>query len=110
MFAGKEYALEIADSDDERSLGLGERDSLCGSCAMLFTFDRPGRYAFWMKGMRFPIDIVWLSGDEVVHVERNIPADSRAIYAPAASADRVLELNAGEAEELSLHDRIRLSL
>lgn len=104
--AGKEYALEIADTDSERSLGLGERDSLCSSCAMLFVFDRPGEYAFWMKGMRFPLDIVWLLDGEVVHIERNIGADSVGLYRPSRPADRVLEFNAGITEGLSVGDRV----
>lgn len=104
---GKEYVLEIADTDSKRSLGLGERDSLCQPCAMLFVFDRPGKYSFWMKGMRFPLDIVWLSGDEVVHIERNIPADSPSTYPPLHPADRVLEFNAGEMEDLSVGDTVR---
>jgi uncharacterized membrane protein (UPF0127 family) len=28
---------------------------------MLFIFDREGLYTFWMKNMKFPIDIVWVS-------------------------------------------------
>ena len=73
---------------------------------MLFVFDRPGEYAFWMKGMRFPIDIVWLSGHEVVHIERQIQADSLSIYAPAQPADRVLEFNAGAMDGLSVGDKV----
>lgn len=103
---GKEYTLEIADTDNERSFGLGERDSLCSSCAMLFVFDRPAAYAFWMKGMRFPIDIVWLLGGEVVHIERRIPADARSIYTPARPADRVLEFNAGATDGLFVGDKV----
>lgn len=104
---GEEYTLEIADTDSSRSLGLGERDSLCQSCAMLFIFDRPSRYTFWMKGMRFPLDIVWLSGDEVVHIERGIPADSLLTYSPSRPADRVLEFNAGVIDGLSVGDTVQ---
>jgi uncharacterized protein len=107
MILDRTYALEIADTDSKRTLGLGERDSLCRSCAMLFVFDRPSRYTFWMKGMRFPLDIVWLSGDEVVFIERNISADSLLLYTPDQPADRVLEFNAGAMDTLSVGDTVR---
>lgn len=106
---GKTYALEIADTDEERQRGLGGRESLCAECAMLFMFDRSDRHAFWMKEMRFPLDIVWLSDDTIVHIERRVPADSPDIFRPEGAADKVLEFNAGEADALQAGDRVGFS-
>ncbi|GAH05005.1 unnamed protein product, partial [marine sediment metagenome] len=61
LINGYSFQVEIADDPEEMKLGLGERDSLCGSCGMLFEYSREGKYYFWMKGMRFPIDIIWIS-------------------------------------------------
>lgn len=101
------YTLEIAATKEEQSRGLGERDSLCDTCAMLFIFPDSSRYAFWMKGMRFPLDIVWLLGDKVVHVEREISAESKDIYRPKEEANQVLEFNAGAAAALQSGDTVR---
>ena len=103
------YALEIARTAPELQTGLGGRESLCPSCAMLFLFQKPSQSGFWMKDMRFPLDIVWLMDDTVVHIERNIPFDSRETFYPKNEADRVLEFNAGEVKNLDVGDQVRFS-
>lgn len=103
----KRYRLEIAKTDDERQIGLSNRSSLCETCAMAFVFDSPGRYGFWMKDMRFPLDIVWLIGGRAVHIERRVPADSQAVFIPDQQADLVLELNAGSLDGFSVDSFVR---
>lgn len=103
----KTYALEIADTAIERAEGLGGRDSLCVACGMLFVFEKPGRYAFWMKDMRFPLDIVWLLGDRVVFVARGVRPDFSGTINPGVSADRVLELRAGTTEAVGTGEAAR---
>jgi uncharacterized membrane protein (UPF0127 family) len=101
---GQKFQLEIADNDEARSLGLGERDSLCETCAMLFVFPQEAQYSFWMKGMRFSLDIIWFKNKDgkIVKIEKNIPADSRETFSPSENADRVLEVNGGWADRLDL--------
>ncbi|MEK9151349.1 MAG: DUF192 domain-containing protein [Patescibacteria group bacterium] len=101
------YALEIADTDIERAQGLSGRDSLCQECGMLFVFEKPGRYAFWMKDMRFSLDIVWLLDDTVVFVARAVSPNISRILSPAVPADQVLEVNAGAVENLEVGERVR---
>ena len=106
-----EYHLEIADSDEERALGLGGRESLCEYCAMLFVFGQAGKHGFWMKGMRFPLDIVWLRGDRVVHIERALTTENDTeVYSPSEAADRVLEFNAGAVPGLKVGERMQFLL
>ena len=50
----------IADTLATRALGLGNRSNIASDQAMLFIFDTSDRYGFWMKDMRFPIDMLWL--------------------------------------------------
>ena len=110
VFVGeRQYVLERADTDIKREKGLGERDALCKECGMLFVFDEPGQYAFWMKDMRFPLDIVWLSGDNVVFVAHNVQPDFSGIIEPGVAADRVIEVNAGAAESLESGGKVRFS-
>lgn len=105
-WSGKEYAVEVADTPALRERGLGGRDNLCTACAMLFVFSAPGNYGFWMKDMRFPLDIVWLLQGQVVHIERHIDPHSTKIFLPETVADTVVEVNAFEAESLKEGDRI----
>lgn len=98
--------LEIADTDATRTRGLSGRPSLDERAGMLFVFPERGVYPFWMKEMRFPIDIVWIDGDTVVDVVtlpppeegRNVPPS----HIPLVKADLVLEVNAGQAAALGL--------
>lgn len=102
------YTLEYALSPDEQSRGLGGRESLCQTCAMAFPFTVPGRPAFWMKGMRFPIDIVWLAADgSVVHIARRISPDSKDLYHPEGLATLVLEFNAGILDGVLVGEKLR---
>jgi uncharacterized membrane protein (UPF0127 family) len=93
--------VEVADTKSSRELGLSGRPSMGKEEGMLFVFDVPGRYGFWMKDMLFPLDIVWINQNGfVVEVERNAKPESYPkTYMNASPASYVLELNSGIAEE-----------
>jgi uncharacterized protein len=98
--------VELAATDAERARGLGGHEPL-GPCeGMLFIFERPDYYAFWMKGMAFPIDIMWIQDGQVVHLEQNVPPPAPGtadfllpIYSPSVPAAFVLEVRAGFAAQ-----------
>lgn len=114
---GKEIVLphgtiyaEVADTPQSRAQGLSGRTGLKEDEGMLFVFDQPGKYGFWMKDMLFPIDMVWISADgTVVYVEQNISPDTYFNSEPPqtfvneASAKYVLELSANQAEKYGLY-------
>lgn len=104
--SGQMWQLEIANTDALRSLGLGERDSLPREKGMLFLYGQPGRYGFWMHGMRFPLDMVFLSQGEIIFIERGIQPGDPKIVMPPTPVDQVLELNSGEADDLETGDQI----
>ena len=38
---------------------------------MLFIFSQPDFYPFWMKDMKFPIDIIWLDENlQIINIEK----------------------------------------
>jgi hypothetical protein len=78
---------------------------------MLFVFDKPGFYSFWMKDMKFPIDVAWLDADNrVVDVKRNWqPASYPSGYTNQAAAKKVLELPAGSLEAWGIRPGTRLN-
>ena len=106
---GERFTLEVAATEEEREKGLGGRESLCRTCAMLFVFEKSERYAFWMKDMRFPIDIVWFLGDRVVFVAHEVSPDFSGILEPAVVADRVIELSSGAAKNAEVGEKVRFS-
>lgn len=64
---------EAATTGAERETGLSGRPCIGKNEAMLFVFDKPGFYHFWMKDMKFPIDIIWISANhKTVGIERDV--------------------------------------
>ncbi len=97
---GHTIPVEVAVTPQEKSKGLGERDSLATNAGMLFPYDRKDRYQFWMKGMRFALDFIWIDGTKVADITENVPAPTRPdenlpVYQPKVPVDKILEVNAG---------------
>ncbi len=109
---GKSITAELAVTDEERQLGLMHREEILPDQGMLFIFEEEGRHSFWMKNMKFSLDILWLDrGKRVVHIERNVPPCKREpcpSYPSSIPAMYVLELKAGSVDEhqLKLFDRL----
>ena len=91
--------VEVADTESERELGLSGHAPLPNGTGMLFVFDTDELWAFWMKDMQFPIDIVWIdAAGTVVTVAANVSPESYpTTFAPSAPARYALELPAGYA-------------
>ena len=96
---------EVADTKASRELGLSGRTKMENNEGMLFVFDQPGRYGFWMKDMNFPLDLIWINQNGVVvSVERDISPDTYPkTYINTAEASYVLEINAGLSETFGLY-------
>jgi len=108
------FRVEIAGNFASRAQGLSGRPSLEGDEGMLFIFPAPGTYGFWMQGMRFPLDIIWIRGDRVVGFAENAPVPTGAdppTFLPPEPVDRVLEINAGlvAARGIKIGDKIEIS-
>ncbi len=106
---GEVYA-EVANTSASRERGLSGRSSLDEDKGMLFVFDASGKYGFWMKDMKFSIDMVWINQDGiVVHVEREIAPETYFNFNPPKTfvntpeAKYVLELASGAAEKHGIY-------
>jgi uncharacterized membrane protein (UPF0127 family) len=97
---GVNLEADLALSVEEQAKGLSIKDNLKPDEGMLFPYDSPRILSFWMKDMKFPIDILWLNADkEVVHIEENLQPCSPFLpcpsYSPDVQAQYVLETVAG---------------
>ena len=96
---GREISIEVADTPAKQAQGLSGREGLGQNEGMLFIFPEHKVQNFWMKDMKFPIDIIWISGDWVVGFVENAPVpvseNSLIIYSSPETVDKVLEINAG---------------
>lgn len=97
--------VEVANTKASRELGLSGRPKMNDDEGMLFVFDVPGRYGFWMKDMEFPLDMVWINQNGVVvSVERNLTKETYPkTFMNQSDASYVLEINAGLAERFGLY-------
>ena len=102
MVADHRLVVEIANTSKEREQGLSDRKTLCSDCGLLFVFNQPGFYSFWMRRMYFDSDILWIAGDQVADITYGAkkPAKEdferpKEIYQSMVPVDKVLEVNAG---------------
>lgn len=96
LVGGHGVSVEYARTPAEQQQGLSGRDALAPDTALVFPFSPAATPTFWMRGMRFPIDIVWVAQGRVVGIEAGAPADDGAIqYQPPSPVDEVFELPAG---------------
>lgn len=87
--------VEIAQTPEERSLGLMHRTSMPLNRGMLFLFDAPDRHGFWMMNTLIPLDIVPITADGVLlDVLHGVPHSTDTV-APDQPVQRMLEVNAG---------------
>jgi uncharacterized membrane protein (UPF0127 family) len=106
---GLVLVADIAATDEQRTKGLSVKDRLGENEAMLFVFDKEAEHTFWMKNMKFPIDIIWLDSDKtIVHIEHNLQPCSFELlcptYKPNVESLYVLETVGGFAEK---HDIVK---
>ncbi|MBX4188500.1 DUF192 domain-containing protein [Candidatus Saccharibacteria bacterium] len=106
---GRVFKTEQAKSSKEFTTGLGGRACIPEDRAMLFAFSRPSQYKFWMKDMKFPIDIIWISSDrKIAGIETNVQPSSYYsklpyfINDPKHPAQFVIEVKANTSTELNM--------
>lgn len=89
--------VEVADTLISRKHGLSGKNGLSDNQGMLFVYDMPGFYSFWMKDMNFPIDIIWIDETKtIIGVNKNVSPDTfPETFQPPSLAKYILEVNAG---------------
>ena len=101
--------VDVAGTDAERQKGLSGRSSLEKNEGMLFVINNKATPTFWMKDMKFAIDIIWIlssSGDvktgKIIQIDKNVeppafntPDSKLKLYSPKSAVDYVLEVNSG---------------
>lgn len=96
--------VEVADTDDERLLGLSGREALHPGNGMFFVFPEVGLHGIWMKDMRFSIDILWFDQyGELTHFEEHVTPESfPETFYPISPSLYVLEVPAGFVKDMDL--------
>lgn len=94
--------VELALTEPQRELGLGYRNGLAPATGMLFVYPQPAYLTFWMKGMRFCLDIVWIENGEVTGAAQSVcpsppgtPDQDLPVFRSNVPVRYVLEVPAG---------------
>jgi uncharacterized membrane protein (UPF0127 family) len=96
-----ELLVEISDTSELRERGLSYHADLRPNTGMLFVYDDIGKRIYWMKGMNFCLDIVWINDGQIVGAaesvcpEPNRPDADLDRYASPPEVQYVLEVPAG---------------
>lgn len=95
--SGKEskYQVWIANTNDRRILGLSNTECLPKGTGLLFEFEKPEIQFFWMKDMKYPIDIIWLDDNkkEVGRAKNVLPESYPNTVNSSVPVKYVLEIN-----------------
>jgi len=91
----------VAESKEERSLGLSGHAPLAENEGLLFLFPKEVIPSFWMKDMGFAIDIIWIVGDRVEGFTQSAQPETppTTYYKSKSPVNRVLEVSAGFVEK-----------
>ncbi|NOQ68173.1 hypothetical protein GQ568_01910 [Patescibacteria group bacterium] len=100
------FNVEIADTAQEREIGLMNRKFLALDSGMLFVFEKEGVYKFWMKNTLIPLDIIWIDKNrKIIFIKENASPckiDICETFGPNEKAKYILEINGGVAEKMGL--------
>jgi uncharacterized protein len=108
-----EVAVEIADTQEEREVGLMHRESLPDDAGMIFLFEEEIAGGFWMKNTLIPLSIAFADGDgTILRILDMEPceADPCEIYDPGVSYASALEVNQGAFESWGVEEGDLLTL
>ncbi|MDD5390372.1 MAG: DUF192 domain-containing protein [Gallionellaceae bacterium] len=98
QIGAQRFAVEVAATPTSRERGLSGHEGLAPDSGMWFVLPEAGKIGFWMRGMRFPIDLIWVGPKQRVVGVATLPVCRDApcpITYPAAPAAYVLEIGAG---------------
>lgn len=96
----KKFYVDVAKTQQEKEKGLSIYKFMPKDKGMIFSFQTPSYYTFWMKGMAFPLDILYIKQNKIVDIFKSLPPpklgeEILSIVTSKEKADTVLEINAG---------------
>lgn len=98
------FDVELADTDEERRIGLMYRASLPENGGMLFDFGHENSVqSMWMKNTLIPLDMAFIAKDgRIVRIEAMTTPRSLTSISSGEPVAAVLEVNGGRLEALGV--------
>lgn len=89
----------IANDPAEQVKGLSGKEAMPQNRGMLFVMPVEKITSFWMKGMNFSLDFIWIDKGSIVEITENVAPCEKdmqcPLVAPSVPVNYVLEVNAG---------------
>lgn len=103
------FNLYVAKNPKDKKIGLSKYSNIPQNFGMIFLFDKPDFYSFWMKDMKFPIDILFIKDDKIVTIYQNVSPpkgqnEGLLTYKSKSPVDKVLEINSGLSQRYNIRE------
>jgi uncharacterized membrane protein (UPF0127 family) len=102
----KNYEIFVTETLEDKRQGLSIFEEINENQGMLFEFPEENYHSFWMKDMKFDIDIIFLDKDKkVIQIFENVQKDSYVneknykSYMPKLKSKYVIEIRSGESKK-----------
>jgi uncharacterized membrane protein (UPF0127 family) len=110
----QKLTVEIAKTDEDKSKGLMERESLGSNRGMLFIYDEPQILNFWMKNTKIPLSIAFFDKNKVLlQIFDMFPPSSRETVYPTYQSSKpalyALEVNQGWFQKYGIKPNMKFS-
>ncbi|HLN02729.1 MAG TPA: DUF192 domain-containing protein [Bryobacteraceae bacterium] len=107
---GTEIRAEVLTKSVDMEHGMMYRDALPQGRGLLFVHQRPAYLRYWMANVKAPLDIIFMdTGHKIMEISADTPIcttkpEDCLTYGGHHLEQFVLELRAGEARRLGLHE------
>lgn len=104
------FMVELAETDQEKAVGLMFRTQLADSAGMLFWYGSAHDITMWMRNTYIPLDMVFIGeGGTIARIEAETEPLSEQIIAAGSPVIAVLEIPGGAAARLGIKpgDKVR---
>jgi len=95
LVGGHPLKVDMASTEDERRQGLMGREPLPKDTGMLFAYEEPEMLRFWMKNVKFPLDIGFFDAKRKLTQIETMPPDTKTEFKSRRPAMYALEVSAG---------------
>ena len=97
------FSIEVAETEQQKSLGLMFRKSWDPGKGMLFPYAKPQELTMWMRNTYIPLDMVFIKANGTIHrIAENTEPFSEDIVASQGAVTAVLELAGGVTRKLGI--------
>lgn len=107
------FNIEFVKSPSNKATGLSKYNSIEDNYGMVFLNDSDTKISFWMKNMKFPIDIIFInSNNTIIDIHKNnqpcLYNASCPLITPTSNYRTVLEINSGLVDkyEIKVGDKV----